>query len=431
MPGQILGADPRPKNVSSPSGSCCCPAPAVPAGPRDSRSGAAPWKIQIIPAAAAFAPGLVFAEEIIRSAGIVPYCVLMLASYLWCGWPVLRESAEAIRRCDFFNEFTLMGGATLVAIFIGQLPEAVGVMLFYAIGEAVQGAAAGRSRRSIASLLASKPEQAVVMRKGKAVAMPPEQVPVGSVILVKPGEKIPLDGLVISGSASLDMSSLTGEPLPAARGVDDAVYSGSICLDGDLLIRTTSAFAESAVGKILAMVENAIAKKSKTERFITVFARYYTPAVVAAAVLAATVPPLFFGREWNECIYRSLVILVVSCPCALVLSVPLAFFAGIGAISRHGVLVKGGQVFDAVVKAKTVVMDKTGTITEGRLSQIETRPAAGVSEGELMRLAALAESRSNHPVARAVVEAAGTVSDLPEWISIRDVAGKGVVATAP
>ena len=381
-------------------------------------------------------PGLIFAGALLGRGWLDvtfgPYAFLgiMLFAYLLCGLPMLREAGEALLRKDFFNEFTLMAMASIVAILIGEVVEAVGVMLFYSLGEAVQERAAGRSRHSIKSLLASKPQTARIMRNDTVEEVRPEQVAIGSTILVKPGEKVPLDGVVVSGRANLDMSSLTGESVPVSVEGDAQVYSGSICLDGDLVIRTTARYADSMVGRILAMVENAVAMKSRTERFITRFARYYTPSVVGAAVLVALVPPLAFGQDWHTWIYRALVLLMVSCPCALFLSVPLAFFAGIGAASRQGMLVKGGQVFDALARAKTVVFDKTGTLTEGRLSLERCEPAAGVSEAEVLRLAALAESRSNHPVARAILEAAGAEGAFHEDVTLRDVAGKGVVASA-
>ncbi len=383
------------------------------------------WRIVI--------PGVLFAasflaEELAARIGAVPFYAALLASYLLCGLPVLREAAEAARRRDFFNEFTLLGLATLVAIALGDVSEAVGVMLFYSIGEAVQEKAAGSSRRSIRALLASKPEEAHVMRGGRLETLRPEEVAIGSMVLVKPGEKIPLDGVVRSGEASLDTSSLTGESVPARAGGGGRVYSGSICLDGDLLIETTAAYSDSMVGKILAMVENAVATKSRTERFVTVFARYYTPAVVAVALLVALFPPLALGQPWNVWVYRALVLVVCSCPCALFLSVPLAFFAGIGTASRHGILVKGGQVFDALARAREVVFDKTGTLTAGRLSLAGIEPAPGTTADAVLALAALAESRSNHPVAKAVLEAAGGGNAFHREMSTRDVAGKGIVA---
>ncbi len=396
----------------------------------DHGGGGFSWVIRLALPGALFAVGMLGRFIFGYAFGPVPFYTVMIAAYALCGLPVLREAWEAIRQRDFFNEFTLMSLATLVAIGIGEMAEAVGVMLFYSIGEAVQERAAGRSRRSIESLLASKPQVARLMENGKVRDVPPESVPVGSRVLVKPGDKIPLDGTIAAGRSSLDLSSLTGESLPVPAGTGDAVYSGAIALDGDLEIVTTAVASESMVGKILAMVENAVAMKSKTERFITRFSRWYTPAVVAAA-LVVLIPPLLLGGDWQTWIYRGLVLLVVSCPCALLLSVPLAFFAGIGSASRQGVLVKGGHVFDAVARATAVVFDKTGTLTEGRLSLVRSEPADGATAAEVLRLAALAESRSNHPVARAVMTAFGADDTVHDDVRLRDVPGKGIVAEAP
>ncbi len=387
------------------------------------------WIWRVIIPGLFFLAGLLGKHWLNSHFGAVPVYALMLAAYLLCGLPVLREAGRSIVKGDFFNEFTLMSLATLVAIGIGDLAEAVGVMLFYSIGEAVQDLASGKSRRSIRSLIASKPQTATVKNGDQVCQMRPEEVPVGSTVLVKPGDKVPLDGDILSGSANLDMSSLTGESAPVKVAAGGKAYSGAICLDGDLVVKTTAIAADSMTGKILSMVEHAVSMKSKTERFITTFARYYTPAVVGAAALVLLIPPLFFHQPWNVWIYRALVLLVVSCPCALLLSVPLAFFAGIGMASRHGMLVKGGQVFDALAKVKTVIFDKTGTLTEGKLSLSHSEPAPGVDAKELLRLAALAETRSNHPLAKAILAAAGEAGKFQDNLHIADVAGKGIVAT--
>ncbi len=388
------------------------------------------WTYRVIIPGLIFLAGLLGKNWLNDHYGHAPFYAFMLSAYFLCGLPVLKEALQSVRRGEFFNEFTLMSLATLVAIGIGEMAEAVGVMLFYSIGEAVQDLASGKSRRSIRSLLASKPQTATVRKGGEICQMPPEEVPVGSTVLVKPGDKVPLDGEIISGSANLDMSSLTGESVPVKVAAGGKAYSGAICLDGDLVLKTTAVAADSMIGKILSMVEHAVGMKSKTERFITTFARYYTPAVVAAAALVMLVPPLFFAREWDVWIYRGLVLLVVSCPCALLLSVPLAFFAGIGMASRHGMLVKGGQVFDALAKVRTVIFDKTGTLTEGKLSLSHIEPAPGVDPEVVLRHAAMAETRSNHPLAKAIVAAAGEGGKFQDGVEIRDVAGKGIVATA-
>lgn len=388
------------------------------------------WVWSLAVPAAIFAFGMIGRRWLEGAFGPMGFYAVMLTAYLLCGRSVLRQAGRAILKGDVFNEFTLMSLATLVAIGIGEMAEAVGVMLFYSIGEAVQDRAAGSSRRSIASLLASKPETARVMRNGSAVDVKPEDVAIGSEVLVKPGDKVPLDGVVRTGSAHLNMSSITGEARPELVEAGAKVYSGAICLDGDLVVETTAKASDSMVGRILSMVENAVAAKSKTERFITVFARYYTPAVVGLALLVAVVPPLVVGGEWHKWIYRALVLLVVSCPCALVLSVPLAYFAGIGKASRHGILVKGGHVLDALVKVQTVVMDKTGTLTEGKMSLSGVKPAEGVTNGTVLELASMAESRSNHPLARAIMDVAGKGDEIAKGVTIKDVAGKGVIAQA-
>ncbi|MCC8180174.1 MAG: HAD-IC family P-type ATPase, partial [Planctomycetes bacterium] len=364
------------------------------------------WLWRIIVPGALLAVGILGQDWISSAFSPRLYQGMMAIAYLLCGLPVLRDAWSALRNGDFFNEFTLMSLATLVAIGLGEWAEAVGVMVFYSIGEAAQHRAAGKSRQSIRALLASKPETANLMGSDGAISVvAPDQVAVGSRVVVKPGEKIPLDGVVLSGRADLDMSPLTGESMPVAVEAGAKAYSGAICLDGDLVIETTALYSDSTVGRILSLVEDAVAAKSKTERFITVFARYYTPAVVAAAVLVAVLPPLLAGAAWNVWIYRALVLLVVSCPCALVLSIPLAFFAGIGAASRHGLLVKGGQVFDALAKARTVVFDKTGTLTKGSLSVIGIDAAAGTDKDEVLRYAAIGENRSTHPAAKAIIAA--------------------------
>ncbi|MDR1518900.1 MAG: cadmium-translocating P-type ATPase [Planctomycetota bacterium] len=395
--------------------------------PKDDADAGFAWLPRLVLPGCLFAAGLAVGDRL----GWPPYWGLMLAAYLLCGWPVLREAAESAARRDFFNEFTLMGLATLVALTLGEVTEAVGVMLFYSLGEAVQEKAAGASRRSIRALLAAKPEQANLLRDGRLETVRLDEVPLGGVVLVKPGETIPLDGVVIAGSASVDASSLTGESLPETVEKGARVYGGCLCLDGDLTIETTSGPGDSMVGRILAMVEGAAAVKSRSERFITAFARRYTPAVAAAALLVAVLPPLIAGEEWGKWIYRALILLVCSCPCALFLSVPLAFFAGIGAASRRGLLIKGGQVFDALAKATLVVFDKTGTLTQGKLSLLRIEPAAGVAPDRLLELAALAESRSNHPVARAILAAAGKADAFSPEVTTRDLSGKGVQARAP
>ncbi len=355
--------------------------------------------------------------------------------YLLCGQSVLREGWESFKKKDFFNEFTLMGGATVAAIIIGHLEEAVGVMLFYCIGEYVQERAAGNSRRSIRALLAAKPSIAHVCdAKGHNVQdMDPENVPLHAHVLVRPGEKIPLDGVVVDGISEVDTAPLTGESMPVVAEEGKHVFAGCINKDSALVIQVTEVFQNTSVARILEMVESANARKAPTERFITRFARYYTPSVVVAALLVAILPPLFGGGDFSEWVYKALVLLVVSCPCALIISIPLGYFGGIGAASRRGILVKGGYVLDALQHVKVAAFDKTGTLTHGTFSITKKHTAAGISEEELTSWAGLAESRSNHPLAKAIVKDCllkhGKMRPV-ELLHVQEVAGKGVIAEA-
>lgn len=351
--------------------------------------------------------------------------------YVVCGGPVLIKGAKSLRAGDFFNEFTLMGVATLAAMAIGELPEAVGVMLFYRIGEAVQERAAGRSRRSISALLAARPNIAHVLEEGGIRDMDPATLPLGVRILVKPGEKIPLDGTVLEGSSQVDTSPLTGEPVPVFVQAQSRVFAGTINKDAALTVEVTALFSDSSVSRILELVERAMAAKAPTERFITRFARYYTPVVVLGAALVALLPPLFGQGNFEEWLYRALVLLVISCPCALVISIPLGYFGGIGAASRRGILIKGGQVLDALRHVKIVAMDKTGTLTRGVFEVSRLLPVAGVSESQLLATAALAESRSTHPLARSILQAASPLSSaIPEGtFEVTEHPGKGLIAT--
>lgn len=373
--------------------------------------------------------GLVFGDSL--QARFSPVLVNLLffgLPYALCGYAVLGKGWKSLLRGDFFNEFTLMGGATLAAIAIGQLPEAVGVMLFYCVGEYVQERAAGRSRHSIRALLAARPTVAHRMEGDTLVDCRPEDLTLGAHILVKAGEKIPLDGQVLSGTSHIDTSPLTGEARPVAARQGDKVFAGTVNLDGALTIEVTALYENSSVARILEMVESAIARKAPTERFITRFARYYTPAVVAAAVLVALLPPLFGLGTFDEWIYRALVLLVISCPCALVISIPLSYFGGIGAASRRGILVKGGNVLDALRGITTVAFDKTGTLTKGVFAVTQVLPAPGIAESELLDAAALAESRSNHPIARSVLQFHTLASINPHALDIQEISGKGAVA---
>lgn len=355
--------------------------------------------------------------------------------YALCGYDVLRQMLRNIMRGDIFNEFTLMGGATIAAIALGQLPEAVGVMLFYRIGEFMQERAAGNSRRSVKALLAARPTTAhELLDDGATRDVNPEELRPGSRILVRPGEKIPLDGTVLEGESQVDASPLTGESVPVRLSPGGQVHAGTINLNGALTVEVTAPFAESSIARILEMVENAAARKAPTERFITRLARWYTPAVSGLALLVAVLPPLFGLGGFQEWIYRALVLLVISCPCALLISIPLGYFGGIGAASRRGILIKGGAVLDNLRDIRVAAFDKTGTLTEGVFEVNAVLPMPGVSREELLSVAALAESRSNHPIARSVLRAAlaaglGTEKDAAVS-AMREIPGKGVEVTA-
>lgn len=388
------------------------------------------WVIpQMVVSAALLACGLLFAERL--EAHFPPLAVKLVLfglPYVLCGHTVLIKGARSLLKGDFFNEFTLMGGATIVAIAIGQLSEAVGVMLFYCIGEYFQDRAAGRSRRSIKALLAARPTVAhVLLEDGQISDKTPEELRPGMRIMVKPGEKIPLDGVVEAGDSNIDTSPLTGEPVPVRAASGFKVFAGTVNLDGALTVRVTAFYENSSVARIMEMVESATARKAPTERFITRFARYYTPAVAIIAILVAVLPPLFGVGPFKEWIYRALVLLVISCPCALVLSIPLGYFGGIGAASRRGILVKGGNVLDALKNIKTVAFDKTGTLTKGVFAVSRIIPSEGVDEKEVLHVAALAESRSNHPLARSILQSAG-MRYMLEKVEAREISGKGIVA---
>ena len=353
--------------------------------------------------------------------------------YILCGYEVLSVGLKSILKGDFFNEFTLMGGATIAAIALGQLPEAVGVMLFYCVGEFVQERAAGRSRRSIKALLAARPSIAhEVLPDGTTRDVEPEALGPGSHILVRPGEKIPLDGAVLEGESQVDTSPLTGESVPQRIAPGSRVLAGTINLNAALRVEVTTAFADSSIARILEMVENAVARKAPTERFITRMARWYTPAVTGIALLVAMLPPLFGLGPFSQWIYRALVLLVISCPCALLISIPLGYFGGIGAASRRGILIKGGAVLDSLRDIRVAALDKTGTLTEGVFEVNAVLPAPGISEAELLTAAALAESRSNHPIARSVLRGAqsrGIATDDVCLTGMEEMPGMGVVAT--
>ncbi|MBQ2145494.1 MAG: cadmium-translocating P-type ATPase [Oscillospiraceae bacterium] len=347
--------------------------------------------------------------------------------YLVIGWDVLWSAVRNIAHGQVFDEKFLMAVATLGAFAIREYPEAAAVMLFYQIGEWFQSIAVGKSRKSIAALMDIRPEYAVVLREGKEQEVDPEEVEMGEIIVLKPGERIPLDGTVIEGAGSVDTSALTGESLPADKTVGDTVLSGSINLSGVLKVKTSSEYAESTVARILELVENSSEKKARIENFITRFARWYTPLVVISAVLLAVIPPLFLSGSWADWINRALIFLVVSCPCALVVSVPLSFFGGIGGASRDGILVKGANYLEMLSKADTVVFDKTGTLTQGSFAVDAVHPSE-ISAEELLDIAAAAESYSSHPIAESVVSAFAGDIDRSRIGEIKEIAGMGIEA---
>ena len=350
-----------------------------------------------------------------------------LIPYLIIGLDILWEAVEHIFHGQVFDENFLMAVATVAAFGIGEYPEAVAVMLLYQVGELFQSCAVDKSRRSISALMDIVPEYANLETPEGLAETDPEEVPVGSVIVVKPGERIPLDGVVLEGESHVDTAALTGESVPRTARPGSELISGCVNGQGTLRVRTTKAYADATVTRILELVENASSRKARTENFITRFAKWYTPLVTVGAVLLAVLPPLCFGQDWGEWIRRACIFLVVSCPCALVISVPLGFFGGIGAASRKGILVKGSNYLEALSKLSTLVFDKTGTLTKGEFKVSALRPAVGTQE-ELLELAALGESYSNHPIAASVREAYGREPALRRVQAAREVAGQGVLA---
>ncbi len=345
-------------------------------------------------------------------------------AYLIIGFDVLKEAVEGLKGGKVFNENTLMAIATIGAFAIKQYPEAVFVMFFYKIGELFEDIAVKNSRSSITALLDIRPDHAWLKLGNAVKETSPEKIKVGDVIVVKPGEKVPLDGIVTDGSAYLDTAALTGETKPSFVKEGDKVLSGTICKNSTIEVKVEREYGESTVAKILEMVENASEKKAPAENFITQFSKIYTPLVVFGAILLATIPPLFFGGAFTDWLYRALVFLVISCPCALVISIPLSFFGGIGAASRAGVLVKGSNYLEALTHVKTFVFDKTGTLTKGKFAVTKVLPNEGVSETELVFLAACCEQFSPHPIARSIVDyydgelKKGDVSDSQELVGL-------------
>ena len=369
---------------------------------------------------------LLVAAALIPVGGIVKL-VLFLIPYAVIGWDVLWKAIRNIAHGQVFDENFLMAIATVGAFALGEYPEGVAVMLFYQVGELFQSYAVGRSRQSIAALMDIRPDYANIEQDGKLVQVDPEDVAVGDTIVIKAGEKIPLDGVVLEGSSAVDTAALTGESLPRDVDPGDDVVSGCINQSGLLKVRVTKVFGESTVAKILDLVENSSSKKARAENFITRFARYYTPVVVIGAVLLAVLPPLLFGGDWSDWLQRALIFLVISCPCALVISVPLSFFGGIGGGSKQGILVKGSNYLEALAKTETVVFDKTGTLTKGTFQVTAVHPDR-ISEGELLELAAMAESYSEHPISRSLREAYQKPVDASRVTDVEEISGHGVRA---
>lgn len=354
---------------------------------------------------------------------------LFIISYLVVGCEILKKAVRNIFRGKVFDENFLMAVATIGAFAIGEFPEAVAVMLFYQVGELFQSYAVDKSRKSIASLMDIRPDYANIEKDGKVEKVDPDEVKIGDIIIVKTGEKIPLDGVVVEGRSSLDTMALTGESVPRVVKTEDEVLSGCINKDGLLKIRVTKEFGESTVSKILDLVENASSKKSKSENFITKFAKYYTPTVVIIAVLLAFIPPIILKdfNAFSVWLYKALSFLVVSCPCALVISIPLSFFGGIGGASKMGILIKGSNYLEALANTETVVFDKTGTLTEG-IFEVQDIYAEGIEKDELLRIVAHAESYSNHPIAKSVKKAYNKEIDENIIKNPQELSGKGIWA---
>jgi len=380
------------------------------------------WRI--CGAAALFIPGMIFEES-------MPGMILLLAAYALIGWDILWRAAVNIRHGRVFDENFLMAIATVGALALSDYSEGVAVMLLYQIGEWFQTYAVQRSRRSISSLMDIRPDTARVLRGGAEEEVFPDEVEVGETIIVRPGERVPLDGTITKGDGLLDTSALTGESMPREAHAGDEIISGCINQTGVLEVKVTTPYEESTVERILSLVEEATDKKASTEAFITRFARWYTPVVVIAAVILAIVPPLVTGDPFSMWIYRALTFLVISCPCALVISVPLSFFAGIGGASRAGILIKGGNYLEALANADTVVFDKTGTLTKGSFHVASVVPAEGFSEEEVLFYAANAERYSTHPIGRSILRAfteGGSSTDETDVHAMEENAGRGISA---
>ncbi|MBE9037345.1 heavy metal translocating P-type ATPase [aff. Roholtiella sp. LEGE 12411] len=376
-----------------------------------------------------YLPGVIFESQLHNTLYSIGEYLLFIPAYLLSGWSVLKTAGRNILRGRVFDETFLMTVATLGAIAIHKLPEAVGVMLFYKIGELFQDIAVNRSRNSIKALLEVRPNYANIQIEGELKKVSPETVNIGDIIIVKPGEKIPLDGEIIEGKSQVDTSALTGESVPRTVRLGEPVLAGMLNKMGVLTIKVTKLFDESSIAKILDLVQNARSKKAETEKFITKFARYYTPIVVFASLAVAILPPLFIpGATSSEWVYRALILLVISCPCGLVISIPLGYFGGIGGAAKRGIFVKGSTFLDALSTVKTVVFDKTGTLTKGVFKVVEIAPINGFTKQGLLQLAAKVESQSNHPIAQSIRDAYGKKIDAFEVRDYEEIAGYGIRA---
>ena len=389
-------------------------------------------KQEIIPVTVSvilFVLGLIFYDFLHSTPFSIGEYLVLIPAYFVSGWSVLTTAGRNILRGKIFDENFLMTIATLGAIAIHQIPEAVGVMLFFQVGELFQDFSVSHSRRSIKSLLEVRPDSANLKVNGEVKQVSPETVQVGDVIVVKPGEKIPLDGEITEGKSQVDTSALTGESVPRTVRIGESVLAGMINQSGVLTIKVTKLFAESSIAKILDLVEHASSKKAATEKFITRFAQYYTPIVVFLSLAVAIIPPLFLpGATTQQWVYRALVLLVISCPCGLVISIPLGYFGGVGGAAKRGILVKGSTFLDTLTAVETVIFDKTGTLTKGVFNVNQIVPQNGFSQAELLTLAAKIESQSNHPIAKSILSAYGESVDTSEVGDYQEIAGYGIQA---
>lgn len=384
--------------------------------------------IRLIAGALIFISGIISNEFI--NVSLPVYLIFLVLAYIILGGDVVIKAIKNITKGRIFDENFLMSLSTIGAFVIGEYPEAVAVMLFYQIGEYFQDLAVNRSRKSIANLMNIRPDFATVLRNGEQTIVSPKTVSIGEIIVVKPGEKIPLDGIILEGDSMLDTKALTGESVPRTVHKGDEALSGCVNQNGVLTIQVTKAFGESTVSKIIELVENASSRKAPTENFITTFARYYTPVVVIFALILAVAPPLLFNAEWIEWIHRAFVFLVISCPCALVISIPLTFFGGIGAASKHGVLVKGSNYLESLNNVSTVVFDKTGTLTKGVFKVTEILPDNGFTVERILEYGAKAEIYSNHPIAKSIIAAYEKDVDETNITDYKEISGYGISVTA-